>query len=93
MPIPKSMSKKDRVDADKGVLKHVKKPDVDNLMKLYLDCLSDIAFKDDSQVSIGSAIKVYSKHPKTIIYIEETSKNLTIEEVWEGTWPIMNTIQ
>jgi len=86
MPIPKSMSKRDRVDANKGFLKHVKKPDVDNLIKLYLDVLSGIVIKDDNSVAIGSAIKVYSCKPRVEIYIEETQKNVTMNEVWEGTW-------
>jgi len=87
MPIPKSMSKKDRVHALTGSLKHAKKPDVDNLIKLYLDVLSGIAIKDDNSVSIGSAIKVYSGKPRVEIYIEETDKIVTMNEVWEGTWP------
>lgn len=87
MPIPKSMSKRDRVDAVKGHLKHVKKPDVDNLVKLYLDVLSGTALADDNAVSLGTAIKVYSSHPRVEIYIEETGKNVTMNEVWEGTWP------
>lgn len=87
MPIPKSMPKRQRVDAVKGYLKHIKKPDVDNLIKLYLDVLSGTAIADDNAVSIGSAVKVYSSKPRVEIYIEETDKILTMNEVWEGTWP------
>ena len=87
MPIPKSLSKKDRSDAEAGYLKHIKKPDVDNLIKLYLDVLTGIAIEDDNCVAIGSAIKVYSIRPRTEIYIEETEKIVSMNEVWEGTWP------
>lgn len=87
MPIPKSMSKRERGDAVKGFLKHVKKPDVDNLIKLYLDVLSGTAITDDNAVSIGTAIKVYSSRPRVEIHIEETDKIVTMNEVWEGTWP------
>ena len=87
MPIPKSMSKKDRVHAEAGLFKHIKKPDVDNLVKLYLDVLSGTAFNDDNCVSLGQSIKVYSMHPKTVIYIEETTQFITPNEVYEGTWP------
>lgn len=87
MPIPKSMDRKSRQQAETGLLKHLKKPDVDNLIKLYLDVVSGIVFPDDNCVSIGSAIKVYSITPKTVIYIEETSPILTMDEVYEGTWP------
>lgn len=86
MPIPKSMSKRERVDAVKGYLKHVKKPDVDNLVKLYLDVLTGTAIADDNRVSLGNAIKVYSCRPRVEIYIEETDRILTMNEVWEGTW-------
>jgi Holliday junction resolvase RusA-like endonuclease len=80
------MSRTDRVDAMQGHLKHVKKPDVDNLIKLYLDVLSGIAIEDDNCVSLGGAIKVYSHSPKTVIYIEETQRILSLNEIWEGTW-------
>jgi len=81
------MSRRDRADAEKGYLKHIKKPDVDNLIKLYLDVLSGTALNDDNAVSIGTAVKVYSSRPRVEIYIEETGKQVTMNEVWEGTWP------
>lgn len=87
MPIPKSMSKQERMHAESGLLKHIKKPDVDNLVKLYLDVLTGTALTDDNCVSLGSAIKVYSSKPRVEIYIEETDKIVTMNEVWEGTWP------
>lgn len=95
MPIPKSMGRTERALAHQGFLKHTKKPDVDNLIKLYLDVVSGIVFDDDNCVSLGSAIKVYSLNPRTEIYIEETDKILTMDEVYEGTWPTMKnqTIQ
>lgn len=88
MPIPKSLSKRDREEANSGSLKHVKKPDVDNLVKLYLDVLSGIVFDDDNRVSLGQAIKVYSPSPKTIIYIEETQRMISNDEIYDGTWPL-----
>ena len=83
------MSKSERIDANTGFLKHIKKPDVDNLIKLYLDVISGIVMEDDNCVAIGSAVKIYSTNPRTEIYIEETDRILTINEVWEGTWPTM----
>ncbi len=75
------MTKKQRQKANLSVLKHVKKPDVDNLIKLYLDVLTGLAFADDNCVSIGSAVKVYGLKPRTEIYIEETTEIVTLEEV------------
>lgn len=87
MPIPKSLPKSMREQAEKGLLKHVKKPDVDNLIKLYLDVLTGTAINDDNCVSLGSAIKVYSYKPRVEIFIEETENIVSIDEVMEGTWP------
>ena len=84
MPIPKSMGKAERIHAESGLLRHVKKPDVDNLIKLYLDVLSGIAIEDDNCVSIGKAVKLYSKTPRTIIFVQETEKLLTKNELNEA---------
>lgn len=71
MPIPKAALKK---KLDLSIQR--KKPDVDNLVKFYLDCLTGIAWEDDSCVSLGGAVKVYSGSPKTIINIEEQAPSL-----------------
>lgn len=76
MPIPKFMPKYLRVYADKEMLKHTCKPDSDNLIKLYFDCLNEIAIEDDARVSIGAVIKIYSPNPRTFINIEATEKVL-----------------
>lgn len=73
MPIPKGMLKKGM-----NLKRHGKKPDVDNLMKFYLDCLTGIAWEDDSCVSIAGAIKIYSNTPRTIVGILETSLSLDL---------------
>lgn len=61
MPIPKS------VKAEEGDV-HVKRPDVDNLIKYSLDLLADIVFLDDKQIYEINAIKCYSKMPRTEIH-------------------------
>lgn len=76
MPIPKSMRKPEKLLADQGLLKHTKKPDVDNLIKFYFDCLTGIFIEDDAQVSIGHAVKLYHPKPKTAVCIMETSNTL-----------------
>lgn len=77
MPIPKSIRRKEIELYQSGRLKHDKKPDVDNLIKLYLDCLDGIAIQGDQKVSLGPCLKVYHPEPKTIIWITETSQQLT----------------
>lgn len=77
MPIPASIPKKQRQLYESGLLKHDKKPDTDNLIKLYLDCLDGIVIQGDQKVSLGPCIKVYHPEPKTIVWIHETSHKLS----------------
>lgn len=81
MPIPSGISKKQMTLYESGYLKHEKKPDVDNLIKLYLDCMDGIFMHGDQKVTLGPCIKVYHKNPKTIIWIHETSQNLQPFEI------------
>lgn len=40
---------------------HLKRPDLDNLNKFFIDCLKGIVIKDDSQVFEVKAKKVYAQ--------------------------------
>lgn len=81
MPIPPSTSKKNKDLYEVSYSKHSKKPDIDNLVKLYLDCMDGIFFEGDQKVSLGYCVKIYGVDPKTIIYIEETPEQLTPAEI------------
>jgi Holliday junction resolvase RusA-like endonuclease len=70
MPIPKGQAKKILKGDDRW---HVKKPDLDNLLKFVKDCLNGEAWADDSQVVSVWAEKYYSDDPRTIIQITEAS--------------------
>jgi hypothetical protein len=72
------MNKIDKSFAEHECLLHVKKPDVDNLIKYYLDCMNGICYLDDSQVSIAHAIKLYSPTPRTEIILEEKCRLMQI---------------
>lgn len=76
MPIPKSIRKREYELYHSGTLKHDKKPDIDNLIKLYLDCLDGIVLHGDQKVSLGPCNKVYHPNPKTIIWIKETKRTI-----------------
>ena len=65
MPIPKSTSKKKKQELLNTC--HIKKPDLDNLIKFYCDVSTVALFYDDSQVYNINAIKLYSDEPRTII--------------------------
>lgn len=86
MPIPKSIPKKLLPLYQSGLLKHEKKPDADNLIKLYQDCLDGIAFDNDEKVVLGAAIKLYHTEPKTIIILNDTNEMLSPLEVDPLTW-------
>ena len=53
---------------------HTKKKDLDNLIKMILDCLNHVAWKDDSQVCQIKAQKSYSDNPRTEIQIYALEK-------------------
>jgi len=69
MPIPKSTSKKKRLEMIHNRTPHIKKPDIDNLIKFTLDAMNDIIFHDDSQIWYLEAKKIYSEFPRTEVVL------------------------
>lgn len=64
--VPKSYTKK-RVQAIREGLEHpLKKPDADNIAKIILDSLNDIAFHDDSQIIELTVIKRYTEENERV---------------------------
>jgi len=70
-PIPKSVTKKFRTEASNENMPVTKKPDGDNIIKIILDALNQIAYKDDAQIYDVRCIKVYSENPRTVVKIED----------------------
>lgn len=62
MPIVKSTPKKKCEALENSA--HLKKPDVDNILKGLLDAMNGVCFDDDSQVYEVNAVKLYSKNPR-----------------------------
>ena len=71
MPIPKSTSKKKRNYMQMDIIKHTKKPDLDNLTKFAWDCLKGIVWGDDCQVVESDSRKTYDSFPRTELIIME----------------------
>jgi len=69
--IPKSFSKKKAIQARDNQLKVLSKPDVDNVSKIILDALNEIAYDDDKQVVYLSISKFYSETPRVDVRINE----------------------
>lgn len=63
-PIPKSVSKKKRLEMMCNAEKYIKKPDNDNIAKAILDALNGIAYDDDSQITELLVTKAYSDKPR-----------------------------
>lgn len=89
MPIPKTISKAEYIAAMTGLKKHEKKPDNDNILKLYMDCMDGIIYEADQKVQIGFCYKLFHPYPKTIIIAQECSEFLTQHEVDPGTWALL----
>jgi Holliday junction resolvase RusA-like endonuclease len=59
VPIPQSYSKKRTEACLSGSERPIKKPDIDNISKCFLDAMNDIVYKDDTQVLTLHVTKVY----------------------------------
>ena len=73
-PIPKAMSGVEKVLAELGLIRHIIKPDFDNIVKTYADMMKDIILYDDSIIVEGSIKKFYSLKPRieiSISYMED----------------------
>ena len=68
--IPKSTSKKRKKLMMNEKIKPTKKPDTDNLAKIVLDSLNDIAYLDDKQVVDLRVQKFYSEEPRVEVELE-----------------------
>lgn len=68
MPIPKSISNKRKIAME--MKPHIKKPDLDNAVKMILDRASGILFDDDKRIACIKAEKVYSENVGIDLTIE-----------------------
>lgn len=67
--IPKSISKKKRKLMLEHKIRPMKKPDMDNVMKVVADSLNGIAYHDDVQVVDTALRKFYSENPRIVVTI------------------------
>lgn len=68
---PKSTSKIKHAEMLSGALKPLKKPDVDNIVKVVSDALNGVAYHDDTQIVSVSAKKVYAASEGLDVIVEE----------------------
>jgi Holliday junction resolvase RusA-like endonuclease len=72
IPIPSSASKNERYAMLGECVPHIKKPDLDNMLKNILDAMTRLGFwRDDSQVARIVAEKRYSACPRWEVRVVE----------------------
>lgn len=69
--IPKSAKKQDRELMLENKINPIKKPDIDNIVKIVLDAMNECAFNDDTQITKLSVEKKYSESENVYVKIEE----------------------
>lgn len=69
LDVPKKLSRIKKQQMMSGLIHHMTKPDVDNLQKFILDCMTGIIYADDAQVWSITAVKCYSNSPRTTISV------------------------
>lgn len=67
--IPKSASKKKKEQMILGIIRPIKKPDMDNIIKIIADSLNQIAYRDDAQIVDNQCRKFYSEKPRVEVKI------------------------
>lgn len=69
--VPKSTKKQDKIFMLENKINPIKKPDIDNIVKIILDAMNEIAFKDDTQITKLNVEKKYSETESVFVKIEE----------------------
>ena len=72
--VPQSYSKKRTEACLSGLEQPCKKPDIDNIVKTFLDGMNGAIFKDDTQVVDLHVMKVYSAVPGVDVMVMEVKK-------------------
>jgi Holliday junction resolvase RusA-like endonuclease len=64
MPRPKSLSRK-------KFTYHIRKPDLDKLLRTLKDALKGVIYEDDAQVVLSTTTKLYAAIPSVIIALKQ----------------------
>lgn len=71
VPIPQSYSKKRSKACLDGIERPCKKPDLDNILKCFLDAMNNIVYDDDTQVVSLHSTKVYGTIGMVEVLVKE----------------------
>lgn len=78
--IPKSTSKKKVWQMLSWLIRPLKRPDLDNVLKAVLDACNGVVFHDDAQVTDIRASKYYGDIPRVDVIISEAKERLIINQ-------------
>lgn len=67
--VPKSTTKSKRLAMLDGNIRPTKKPDADNVLKVVVDALNGVLYKDDTQIVNAQVQKFYSDTPRVEVWI------------------------
>lgn len=71
---PTTWSKKKKALANEGIIKPTNSKDVDNIAKIILDALNQVAFQDDHYITDLSVKKRYSVIPRVEVILDEVKE-------------------
>ena len=71
VPIPQSYSKKRTEACLNGSERPIKKPDIDNIAKCFLDAMNQVVYLDDTQVLTLHVTKVYGTVGMVEVMVKE----------------------
>lgn len=75
--LPQRATKAQRAAAERGEIHPIRKPDLDNIVKIVLDALNGYAYRDDTQVLQLDARKIYTAGESHIIVTVGTLDEIT----------------
>ena len=73
MPLSSWKSPKNHKRELNNTMHPINRPDVSNIIKYYEDCMNGVIYSDDSIIIRTSALKIYSKNPRTLIWIRSAN--------------------
>jgi Holliday junction resolvase RusA-like endonuclease len=85
--IPKSESKKRKLLTESGKMRPTKKPDIDNVVKVFADALNGVAYHDDTQIVSLTCEKYYSYEPRVEVRLESIEGGNADVDPKNGTGP------
>jgi Holliday junction resolvase RusA-like endonuclease len=79
LPIPKSATRAQKAGMEAGMILPSRKPDVDNIVKVVLDALNGVAYKDDARVHRAVVSKYYGTDSRLEIRMKEAVTDDTVD--------------